>query len=200
MDEAADAFGMRPQDFPIHRNTVDPLVIDLDGTLLRTNILFECALAFLKRNPLGIFPMLVWLMKGRATLKQELARRVTLDTAALPLNAAVEAFVVGEKSRGRKVYLATAADRSIAQSIADRCGFFDGVLASDGHVNLKGRHKLEALRHLFRPGLPMPAIAAPTSQYGHARARSFSSVKTIGQNALHGVSASLRKSSRRRPA
>jgi 4-hydroxybenzoate polyprenyltransferase/phosphoserine phosphatase len=169
MDEVGEAFGMRPQDTLPHQsarfdtaesNTTqnssahseDPLVIDLDGTLLQTNVLLECALVFLKRNPLGIFQMLVWLMRGRAVLKQELARRVTLDAAALPVNTALEAFAAAEKDRGRKVYLATAADRSIAQSIADRCGFFDGVLASDGLVNLKGRRKLEALRLLFPAG------------------------------------------------
>jgi 4-hydroxybenzoate polyprenyltransferase len=59
---------------------------------------------------------------------------------------------VREKARARKVYLATAADRSLAQSIADRCGCFDDILASDGKINLKGVHKLNALRNHFPAG------------------------------------------------
>jgi 4-hydroxybenzoate polyprenyltransferase len=128
------------------------LVIDLDGTLVCTNMLIECALSLIKQNPLAAFQMLAWLSKGRAHLKQELARRVPIDTAALPINAHVKAYGAGEKSRGRQVYLATAADRSIAQPIADHCGFFDGVLASDGRVNLKGERKAEALGRLFPAG------------------------------------------------
>jgi 4-hydroxybenzoate polyprenyltransferase len=133
------------------RNDVGPLVIDLDGTLLQTNVLIECALSLIRHNPLVIFQMLVWLLKGRANLKQELARRAALDTASLPLNPAVEAYAASEKAKGRKIYLATAADRVMAEAIATRCGFFDGVLASDGKVNLKGRRKAEALGNLF-PG------------------------------------------------
>ena len=125
------------------------LVIDLDGTLLQTNVLIESALSLIRRSPLMIFQMLGWLLRGRARLKHELARVGPLDIGALPLNPAVEAYAAGEKARGRKVYLATAADRLVAEAIASRCGFFDGVLASDGRVNLKGRRKAEALENLF---------------------------------------------------
>jgi len=125
------------------------LVIDLDGTLLQTNVLIECALSLIRRNPLTIFRMLIWLLTGRAKLKQQLARLAALDTGSLPLNPSVEAYAAGEKARGRKVYLATAADRVMAEAIAGRCGFFDGVLASDGNVNLKGRRKADALGDLF---------------------------------------------------
>ncbi|MFE1601552.1 UbiA family prenyltransferase [Methylobacterium sp. ID0610] len=129
-----------------------PLVVDLDGTLLRTNILFECALAFLRRNPLGVFSILYWLMQGRARLKQELARRVLLDPKLLPLNEAFYTYLAGERARGRKTYLATAADGTMARAVAECYGPFDGVLASDGVINLKGRHKAEALARAFPNG------------------------------------------------
>lgn len=138
-----------PSDDEDNQTDASTLVIDLDGTLLQTNVLMECALSLIRRSPFALFQMLAWLLKGRARLKQELARRASLDTGCLPLNSAVEAYAAGEKASGRKVYLATAADRLVAEAIASRCGFFDGVLASDGRVNLKGRRKAEALRKAF---------------------------------------------------
>ena len=129
-----------------------PLVIDLDGTLIRTNMLLECALAYLKQTPLALFQMMLWLLRGRVYLKAELARRVALDPALLPLNSSVQAYGMAEKARGRQVYLATAADVGIAQSIANHCGFFDGVFASHDGVNLKGQQKADALCRLFPAG------------------------------------------------
>jgi 4-hydroxybenzoate polyprenyltransferase len=132
--------------------TEPPLVIDLDGTLLNTDALIECALAFVRRHPLGIFQILLWYLRGRAFLKQKLAQRAQLDTSLLPLNAAVMDYAAREKARGRQLYLATAADHAIAEAIAIRCGFFDGILASDGRVNLKGKEKLEVLQRRFPGG------------------------------------------------
>jgi len=129
-----------------------PLVIDLDGTLLNTDLLAECALAFVRRHPLGLFQILFWCLRGRAFLKRRLAERVQLDTSLLPLNVAVMDYATREKAAGRPIYLATAADFLLAQAISERCGFFDGVMASDGNINLKGRHKLEALRRAFPGG------------------------------------------------
>lgn len=129
-----------------------PLVIDLDGTLLRTNALLESLLIYLKKNVLGLFRLPFWLAKGRANLKQELARHAPVSPATLPLNEAIHSFAAGEKAKGRAVWLATAADRSVAESIAERCECFDGVLASDGHTNLKGQSKAEKLGALFPSG------------------------------------------------
>lgn len=129
-----------------------PLVVDLDGTLLKTDTLFESLLIYLRNNPLGIFRIPFWLAKGRAHLKRMLARHAPVDAATLPINEAVETFAAGEKVRGRSVWLATAADRQVADAVAERLKFFDGVLASDGHTNLKGANKAERLAAMFPDG------------------------------------------------
>ncbi len=129
-----------------------PLVIDLDGTLLRTNILVECALAYLRREPLALLHILFWLFQGRARLKQELACRALVDPKLLPFDAALHAYITAERARGRKVYVATAADAGIARAVAALHGPFEDVLASDGVINLKGRRKAEALARLFPQG------------------------------------------------
>jgi 4-hydroxybenzoate polyprenyltransferase len=147
---AEDRAGANRQNGAAYAET--PLVIDLDGTLLRSNALFECLLVYLKQNPLGVFRLPLWLAKGRANLKRQLAKHAPLTPATLPLNEEVLAYAVDEKAKGRQVWLATAADRSIAEPIAERCQCFDGVLASDGQTNLKGRNKAERLSTIFASG------------------------------------------------
>ena len=60
------------------------LVVDLEGGLLKTNLLLECVVGLLKRRPWRIFLFGCWLLKGRAYLKQQVARRVRLDVTVLP--------------------------------------------------------------------------------------------------------------------
>lgn len=123
-----------------------PLVVDLDGTLIKTDMFVESFLGLLKQNPLFIFIIPFWLMKGRVTCKREIAIRVHLDIPCLPYNHDVLAFLREEQQRGRTLILATASHMIIARKIADHLGIFSVVLASHDPVNLKGYHKLRALQ------------------------------------------------------
>ncbi|WP_114240532.1 UbiA family prenyltransferase [Dyella sp. C9] len=125
-----------------------PLCVDLDGTLIRSDLLVESALALLARSPLALFSMLVWLLRGKAHLKQEIARRIELDAQYLPYNNDVLAWVK-EQQQQRLVILCTASDRQLAQRVADHVGGFDAVLASDGERNLSGTQKALALVGLY---------------------------------------------------
>ncbi len=127
-----------------------PLVIDLDGTLLRTNILIACALAYMRREPLALLHILFWLFEGLPRLKQELACRALVDPMLLPLDPALSAFIAAERARGRRIYVAIAADAGLARAVAAGPGPFGEVLASDGVITFKGRRKAEALAGLFR--------------------------------------------------
>ncbi len=122
-----------------------PLVVDLDGTLVRTDLLVETAVLALRYNPLSAFQMVSWLAQGRARLKAELARRADLDPAHLPYRRPVLEYLQDERARGRRLLLATAADERVAHAVADRLGLFDEVLASDGRVNLAGEEKRRRL-------------------------------------------------------
>lgn len=133
-------------------STTMPVVLDLDDTLIRTNILHELALVYLKRNPLRAFRLARWLLKGRAHLKNELAKQVTLDVDSLPVNDEVVAFAEERKALGARVILATAADSLIARRIARRFGFIDEVIGTEKGVNLKGAEKARRLATLFPGG------------------------------------------------
>ena len=129
-----------------------PLVLDVDNTLLRTDLLHESAIAFVKSNPLRIFLVLWWFWRGKAVLKRRLAERVQLDFGGLPVNAKLEEYATREHAAGRVVCLATAADEIFAIRLAQRFPFVDFVIASDGRRNLKGQAKAEALSERFPDG------------------------------------------------
>jgi len=126
-----------------------PLVVDLDGTLIRSDMMWESLARLLRRNPFAIFQILFWWTRGRALLKQKLAARVTVDPAQLALNEKFVTWLHEEKKAGRKIILATASDLKMAQPIAAQVGLFDEVLGSDGKTNLRSENKLRALTEKF---------------------------------------------------
>ena len=129
-----------------------PLVLDLDGTLLRTDTLLESAVAALRDNPFVIFSMLLWLLQGRAVLKQRLAAIAMPDIATLPAEPRVVSLGRAAAAAGRPVVLATAATVEIAAAVAERFPFISRVMASNGRTNLKGGAKAEALAAAFPQG------------------------------------------------
>ncbi|TSC19853.1 UbiA family prenyltransferase [Corallococcus sp. Z5C101001] len=135
---------------PISDATPDvPLAVDLDGTLVRTDTLHENLLVLLKHAPWLLLLAPLWVLRGKAFFKAEVARRARLDVTALPYNADVVAYLREERARGRRLVLATAADRSIADAVSAHLGLFHDVVASDAGVNLSGARKLERLREVL---------------------------------------------------
>ena len=126
-----------------------PLAVDLDGTLVATDTLFESALALIRQKPWAILLFLVWLSRGRAVLKAEIAKRVTPHAESLPYRRDLVEYLRREHNKGRTIVLATAAHRAIADSVAAWLGIFDVVLASTDTVNLKGTSKRDALVRLY---------------------------------------------------
>ncbi|WP_204112503.1 UbiA family prenyltransferase [Shimia biformata] len=128
-----------------------PVFVDLDGTLVRTDIAQEQLLHALT-NGACLAKLPASLAKGRAQLKSDLADWHDLCPADLPYNDDVLSYLVAEREKGRPIILATAADRKVANAIADHLGLFDGVLASDPSRNLKGAAKLDAIRTMTGGG------------------------------------------------
>lgn len=123
-----------------------PVCVDLDGTLLRTDLLIESVFQLLKRNILLVFILPVWLVQGKAHLKAEIARRVELDVALLPYNGSFLTYLKDEYAKGRQLILATASNEKYAHAVADHLGIFDKVVASNAVANLSGKNKLASLQ------------------------------------------------------
>lgn len=128
-----------------------PLAVDLDGTLIHADTFFESILAFLATKPLCVFPLIGWFTKGRAFVKAKLADYAP-KPEELPYDERVVAWLREEKAKGRRIALATATDRSIAEAIAAHVGVFDDVFASDGETNLKSARKAQALSAAYPQG------------------------------------------------
>jgi phosphoserine phosphatase len=129
-----------------------PLVLDLDGTLIAGDLLHKSFVSILRRNPFVVFRCAAWLLGGRAALKRQLALRARIDWDRLQWHQDVVALAIREKTAGRAIVLATAADGVLAEQLASRLGFIDQVFASDGQRNLKGSVKAQMLRRLFPAG------------------------------------------------
>lgn len=126
-----------------------PLCVDLDGTLLKTDSLYELLLRVIKISFIALFKLPFLLLKGKQHVKQYLADRVTLDPALLPYNSDFLAFLKQEHTGGRRLVLATGCHEKTAKQIADHLSIFDAVVATNESVNLTGLHKAARLVELF---------------------------------------------------
>ena len=81
-----------------------PLCVDLDGTLIRSDLLVESFFLLLKHRPLCLFLVPLWLWRGKAVLKYEIARRVQPDYALLPYDTAFLDWLRAEHARGRPLW------------------------------------------------------------------------------------------------
>ena len=90
-----------------------PLAVDLDGTLVRTDLLVESFFVLIRRNPLYAVAALFWLLRGRAYLKRQIGRRVTLDAAALPYHYELLDFLKDQRMQGRRLILASGCDEAV---------------------------------------------------------------------------------------
>ena len=122
------------------------LCVDLDGTLVRTDTLFESLITYLRAKPLRLFRVIGWLFLGKARFKQELGRAFQLEPDTLPYSVPFLDYLRAEAERGRQLLLVTAADSSIAHAVAGHLGLFTTVICSDGQKNVSGKTKLAAIR------------------------------------------------------
>ncbi|MDN4481753.1 UbiA family prenyltransferase [Demequina muriae] len=128
--------------------------VDLDGTLLRSDLLWEAAARHATSSGRGPFDVVRWAVRGRAHLKSELASRVPVDAGALPYRTEVVDELAGIARAGGRVILATAAARSHADPVAAHLGFVEAVLATDADgVNLRGDAKADAIE-AYADGAP----------------------------------------------
>jgi hypothetical protein len=134
----------------IGEKTPLPLCVDLDGTLILTDILQESLLIFLFKKPYMIFHVLFWLLKGRSHLKSQLAKRVPIDGRILPYHHHFLDFLKKSHKEGHPLYLATASHEGSLKSIVDYVGIFEGTFATQDHgVNLRSKAKAQVLCQTF---------------------------------------------------
>lgn len=126
-----------------------PLCVDLDGTLVKSDTLVDALLVMVRTHSHALVQVPGWVLKGKASLKREVTERVQLDVAHLPYNKPLMTYLEQQRGLGRELYLATGADRALADRVAAHLGLFEDVLASDGKINLTGSNKLASFQQRF---------------------------------------------------
>jgi 4-hydroxybenzoate polyprenyltransferase len=126
-----------------------PLCVDLDGTLISTDLSVESLLCFLRGAPAAAFMLPIWFLGGRQNLKAELARRAQPDVSVLPYNEDVMRLIHAARDQGRRVVLVTGSNHMLADRIQSHLKLFDEVIASDSAVNLTGKRKAAVLSERF---------------------------------------------------
>jgi 4-hydroxybenzoate polyprenyltransferase/phosphoserine phosphatase len=123
-----------------------PIVVDLDGTLIRSDVLVESGFAFLRSAPHRFYEPLAWLARGgKAVLKSHLAKSTHIDVAVLPYDGQLIEWLHEARKAGHPLVLATASHERFAREIADHLGLFDRVFATNETVNLSSHRKRDAL-------------------------------------------------------
>ena len=128
------------------------LCVDLDGTLIRSDSLWELILRALRHNPLYILLIPILLLKGKCFLKRRLSEKFGKFIKNLPFNSDVISYIVKRKKSGDKIWLVTACDRQLAKSIAEKTELFDGIYGSSESINLRGERKAAFCESTFGAG------------------------------------------------
>lgn len=125
----------------------------MDGTLIRTDLLWESLFQFIKQHPTLIFMLPLWFLRGgKAQFKARIAERVSIDPATLPYSEPVLEYLREEHTAGRELVLATGSNERHARAVAEHVGLFDRVFASDDETNLSGEGKRDRLVEVFGEG------------------------------------------------
>ena len=128
------------------------LCVDLDGTLIRSDSLWELILRALRHNPFYILLIPIFLLKGKCFLKRRLSEKFGKFIKNLPFNSDVISYIVKRKKSGDKIWLVTACNEHLAKSIAEKTGLFDGIYGSSESINLRGEKKAAFCESTFGVG------------------------------------------------
>ena len=138
---------------PLPSGMLPPLCVDLDGTLVATDTLWESLLGICRYCPLALLSVLAAIVRGKARFKSVVARHVSLDAHRLPYRQDLLRYLREQKAEGRRLVLVTAAHHTIANAVTEHLsGLFDEVLATTPDHNLSGRAKGQLLTDKFGEG------------------------------------------------
>ncbi|MFI2811034.1 MULTISPECIES: UbiA family prenyltransferase [Microbulbifer] len=126
-----------------------PLIVDLDGSLIRTDLLYESFVRTLFTRPWALAFLPLWLFRGIAYLKYRLAQAIDIDVSALPYNSSLLEFLREQKAQGRSLVLCTGANEGLAREVMDHLGIFDEIYATGITHNLTGERKAQFLRERY---------------------------------------------------
>ncbi len=130
---------------------MSPLIVDLDGTMLRTDTLVEGIAAGLFQKPFATLANGAGALSSVPKFKAWVFKNIDVDYEVIPANEPLVAWLTEEKARGRSIHLVSAAYQGVVDRLANRFGIFDSAHGSSDTHNLKGRHKRKFIIENFGP-------------------------------------------------
>jgi len=119
----------------------DVLIVDLDGTLIKTDMLHESFWSSVKRNPYTAFLALISLVYGKAALKDRLSATSDVDVTTLPYNQSVIKYIEEHRLEGGKSVLITGSSQAYADKVSGYLKLFDEAYGTRDGNNLTGKAK-----------------------------------------------------------
>lgn len=132
-----------------HSDTNKILVVDLDDTLLKSDMLFETFWNSVSTKWTNVFKAVSAALGGKARLKRWLVDHSFVDVSTLPYNQDVLQYIKDWRAKGGQTALVSASDEKVTKEIAEHLGLFDETHGSNGEANLKGITKANFLRERF---------------------------------------------------
>lgn len=189
-----------------------PLIVDLDGTLCRTDTLHEGLLGVLSRRPADALRLPLWLREGKQGFKRHIADRNIVDPETLPYDEDVLAMIRQAQQDGRPVALVSAADHRQVEAVAEHLGLFHLAVGTGSPIaegNLRGQEKARFLTENFGEGgfdyvgdsrTDLPVWAVARHAYGvrssaalqQAASAQGSALRTVGDDGRWPVKALIR--------
>ena len=130
------------------------VIVDLDGTLIKTDSMIESIISVLKDNPFRIFFLISKLLKGKVDFKKYVFEHCAFSSFAgtFPVNKELVDYLKEEKKNGAKLYLVSASDERAVKATAEALELsflFDAIYGTTDSTNLKGNNKLEFIKTNF---------------------------------------------------
>lgn len=129
-----------------------PLVVDIDGTFLKTDMLFEGFWLAMGKHPLETVKTAFAHVGNRARLKEEITRLAEINVELLPVNPDIAEYMENAKADGREVIFASASNQVLVERLAEYHGIEGAHMGSDDTVNLSGKRKAQALNDRYGEG------------------------------------------------
>lgn len=124
-----------------HQAPMPPLCVDLDGTLVNTDIFLENLLLVIKKEPKTVFLIPFWILRGKSYLKYKVMEKASINYKTLPYNKKLIYFLKKRAAKGQKLMLVTGSTQEVAKNVADHVGIFSEYHSSHKNVNLTGKTK-----------------------------------------------------------
>ena len=108
-----------------------PLVVDLEGTLVKTDLIFEAANTLIAHEPERLVGLARGLLGGRTKVRPYLAQSRTVEPASLPYHAELLDWLHRQHAAGRRLILVARSPAQLAEPVFKYLGFFDELLLLD---------------------------------------------------------------------